>query len=272
VDTEGGGGVPSDFTERHLVRKADFVAVWSRHGIVVAAKPSAAARLAATRRLFEELPSLAADVEALIHCSPTDEGVLDKGEMLVRRVAQVKHGLAQPEGNLVRRFFEAIRLDEVLSTLSDIDSAVVGRRQAAADSQRLVEQKDLAAKMDANLGRVAMIQTVVHLIEYIVAVTYCVELWHAFVQGNEHYEHAKLHVGEWLHEHFQFLNWNNWLHVFTYFHWDLLLPAGIGFGLVMLVNYGVEGHWVEWHWLKRRLGFGRKRADKAGHGEASTEY
>ncbi|MCE9546350.1 MAG: hypothetical protein K8T25_12620, partial [Planctomycetia bacterium] len=129
VDTEGGGGVPSDFTERHLVRKADFVAVWSRHGIVVAAKPSAAARMAATRRLFEELPSLAADVEALIHCSPTDEGVLDKGEMLVRRVAQVKHGLAQPEGNLVRRFFEAIRLDEVLSTLSDIDSAAVGRRQ-----------------------------------------------------------------------------------------------------------------------------------------------
>ncbi|MCE9556733.1 MAG: hypothetical protein K8T91_25570 [Planctomycetes bacterium] len=241
IDVDGGAGVPTDFLQRHLVRKNDWVAVWSRQGVVVAAKKSSQEKIAAIERLFRELANLASETEALIHRPAEDGSVIAETEGLIRRAALVRHELSLPDGHVVRRFFDASRLDEVLSTLRDLSTAAVGRRQAASDSQRLDEQKELSTKMDANIRRVAQIQSVVHFIEYLVAITYSVELWEAFFGGKSG------HAGE------------------SHFHWILFIPAGLGLALVMVINYVVEGHWVEWHWIKSLFG-GRKSHDDTTHG------
>jgi len=243
IDVDGGAGVPTDFLERHLIRKSDWVAVWSRQGVVVAAKRSAAEKTASLERLFGELAFLAAETQSLLHGEPASGGAdaVAETEALIRRAALARHELSLPDGHVVRRFFDASRLNDVLTTLRDINAAALERRQAASDRERLEEQRDLSIKMDANIHRVARIQTFVHMIEYLVAVTYSVELWEAFFGGKA------AAPGEAHH-----------------FHWDLFIPVGIGLGLVMFINYMVEGHFVEWHWLKRLVS-GRKDSS-GGHG------
>jgi len=230
IDTDGGTGVPADFLERHLVRKNDWVAVWSRQGVVVASKRSAREKVAAVERLFRELANLASETEALIHQAPGDDDAVATTEALIRRAALAKHELSLPDGHVVRRFFEASRLNEVLVTLRDLNTAAMNRRQAGSDRQRLEEQQVLSAKMDTSLHRIATIQSVIHFIEYLVAITYSVELWEAFLGG-----HGAATGGR-------------------HFHWELLIPASLGLALVMFINYKVEGHWVEWHWIKGLFG------------------
>jgi hypothetical protein len=205
----------------------------------VAAKRSAHEKLAALKRLFRELANLAAETEAIIHQDPEDPGTVTQIESLIRRAALAKHELSLPDGHVVRRFFEASRLDEVLATLRDMSAAALERRQAAADHRQLEEQRGLAEKMDANLHRVAMIQSVIHFIEYLLVVTYSVELWEAFFGSKG--AHAEP----------------------GHFHWILLVPAGLGLALVMIINYTVEGHWVEWQWIKSL--FGRKKPPDKEH-------
>ena len=237
IDFDGGTGVPTDFLQRHLICKHSWVAVWSRQGIVLAAKRSAQEKVAGVERLFRELANLAAETESLIHRDPSDAATVAEIESLIRRSALAKHELSLPDGHIVRRFFDASRLDELLSTLRDMSAAAVDRRQAATDRQRLEEQRNLAGKMDANLHRVAMIQSVVHFIEYLVAITYSVELWEAFFGGPGGHAEA------------------------GHFHWQLFIPAGLGLALVMFINYKVEGHWVEGRWIKA-LFSGKKSTDE----------
>ena len=77
----------------------------------------------------------------------------------------------------MRRFFEAIRLDELLHSLRDINASAAQRARGGQQSSHLEHQRDIAAKMQKNLERITAIQRIVHAIEYLVVTYYGVMLW-----------------------------------------------------------------------------------------------
>ncbi len=50
LDPDSRSTVPTDFAERHLIRNANWVGIWSRQGIVIATKASAVHQAAAGPR------------------------------------------------------------------------------------------------------------------------------------------------------------------------------------------------------------------------------
>ncbi len=74
---------------------------------------------------------MATAIEDLSHRRGDADELLVEGDELVRRVIHIKHQLTLPENNLVRRFFEAIRLDELLQSLRDINTAAAQRARGS---------------------------------------------------------------------------------------------------------------------------------------------
>jgi hypothetical protein len=144
LEGEHGATVPDDFAERHLLGGADWLGVWSRRGIAVAYKRAATKRIVASNKLFAELVALSREAGALAvvadrqpgemaagrppraaapgdHDSAAGDLIVAHGAHLTRRVADAKRRLAFPEARLLGRFFEASRLDEVLSAVHDLN-------------------------------------------------------------------------------------------------------------------------------------------------------
>ncbi len=215
LDPESRSTAPSDFVERHLIRKANWVGIWSRQGIVIATKAGASQQAQQVQELCRELSAVATAIEDLSHRSGEADELLVEGDELMRRVIHIKHELTLPENNLVRRFFEAIRLDELLHSLRDINSAAAQCAAAASNREHLKHQQEIAGKLQKNVERITAIQRIVHAIEYLVVAYYGVMLWgHLF----PHYDEGLI----------------------------LLVPIALAIGLVVLINHSVERHWVEW--------------------------
>jgi hypothetical protein len=236
LDSDSRGSVPTDFVERHLIRTANWVGVWSRQGIVVATKPGAAHQAQQIQELCQELSAVATAIEDLSHRHSDADEVLVEGDELVRRVVHMKHQLTLPENNLVRRFFEAIRLDELLHSLRDINASAAQRAQAASNRAHLEHQRDIGAKMEKNLERITAIQRIVHAVEYLVVTYYGVMLWEHLAKG---YDEG----------------------------WILIVPVALSIGFVVLINHSIEQHWVEWAFLRRSIGSTFRRMFSRGEGE-----
>ena len=121
-----GAGVPSDFSERHLLINVDWVGVWSRRGAAIAYKESGELDALRFERLFEDFASLSCEVEELISAKSnhsTDPQVIETAHRLTGEAAKLKRDLALPENRLPSRFFEAVRFGEVLEMVRDVQTA-----------------------------------------------------------------------------------------------------------------------------------------------------
>src|SRR5262249_24903060 len=172
---EDGPVVPDDVLQQHVLRSTDWVGVWSRRGVAVACKNCAPGAVDRMQKLFTELTALSRELGALTELMDEAEraatekereqkraAALAKGEAGLRDVAGVKRALARPENQLLSRFFEASRLDEVLKTLRDVYLAAVQRAQTE--------------KLTKNTHDVAEIQGKLEWVEVFIIAFYALEL------------------------------------------------------------------------------------------------
>jgi len=144
------GETPSNFADKHLIVHVDCVGVWGDRGIAVAQKQDSAAGASVPDRQASEFRADFADIVALTRdidrltarwaraaselsvnpeSPPSGRRIMDTegvqsivstAEELARRAAQIKHSLAMPDRDLFRRFYEAIEIDQLLTTLRDV--------------------------------------------------------------------------------------------------------------------------------------------------------
>ncbi len=197
------------FAVQHLLVDVDGVRVWSRYGVAVSHRSQASRRAEHLQQQFREMANVIRDFETLVAGSTDDSAsdeLVDTGERLVRRVVNLKRGFSEPDGQVVRQFFEASGLEETLELLRDVNSGVRDRTQSV--------------KLSHNLETVTSVQRVIHLIEYVVVATYFAEFWHLF---------APAHVASG--EHGAEPGWN----------WGVLVASLLGLFTVDVFNYHVEG-------------------------------
>jgi hypothetical protein len=165
--------VPSDFRERHLVIERSMVAVWSRLGIVVAHHSSAQERVHAIRDHVREMAKLSASVEQFLPSTSKKTSLPNPSALdpIMRVVAKLQWDLAQPDGRLLHRFFEAIGFQQVFTLAHNLSSAA-----AALQTQRASE---------SNLTTIAHVQRNAEWMEIFIIGIYATELAH-IISGEFH--------------------------------------------------------------------------------------
>jgi hypothetical protein len=176
LDPDGSEGLPEEALTHHLVVDADSVSVWSRRGVVIAAKKDAAGRAKEVEDRFKELAAMGRDLEDLLEMAaasqPADDehdvqrrARIERGERLMRRVIRLQHELVLPQYRVLRSFFEATGLSELLGQVHNVNAVELERAQAW--------------RMDENIETVAAVQRTTHWIEIFLVSVYAVELFHA---------------------------------------------------------------------------------------------
>jgi hypothetical protein len=163
-------GTPTDFFSRHLLINPNWLGVWGRRGVIIGHKEAARDRVSRIEERFRELITLARDVDLFVstNAAPPLE-LVQAAERLTRRAATLEHDLVLPENRLLSRFFEAIRLREVLNTLRDINLAGADRvRNEKLDAQTL--------EFTRHTATVADVQTKVEWLEVFFVGFYATEL------------------------------------------------------------------------------------------------
>lgn len=203
---------PPDFVERHLVVTADCVGVWGHRGIVIAYKRAPAGDasqlglhrgneaegglrddFASVVALARDIDQLIADGERLAQHAPStnlpDEHstagqkpaaesvakIVAKGEDLARRAAQVKHNLTLPDRDLLRRFYDAIGIDELLGTLRDLNQTAAGYLRG----EKIDEQ---TGRMEESTRTVAEVQSKLEWLEVFIVGFYATEMIEMFTK------------------------------------------------------------------------------------------
>jgi hypothetical protein len=126
---EGDSPLHPDFAQRHLLMSHHWVGVWTRHGAAVAHKQTAQQEAENLESIFQEIAGISKEIDRYIDSKPETEEIVEEGQALLRRVANLQHQLLLPENRLAARFFEATRLSELLETVSDLNEAEVEREQ-----------------------------------------------------------------------------------------------------------------------------------------------
>lgn len=131
---------PADFLARHLIVQPFLLVVWSRRGIIVGYKEKGRAAADQLRvDGMEEISALARELRAYqgavaeLLATPERANVTAieaTGFALLRRLLVLRLAAAMPEGNVLRRFFEATHFDEFSTMLSGLNGTVQGRLEA----------------------------------------------------------------------------------------------------------------------------------------------
>jgi hypothetical protein len=174
------GALPEDFLQRHLVVTADRVAVWSDRGIAVAQKYSlhtdvaslSSGETTAMQDAFAGLVSLVRDIDHLAADArvfgdaprPAASSrasdmrslwaIVALGEELTRRSLQMEAKLALRDNDLLRRFANAIGIDQLLATLRDLNQSAaenLHRRELALQTRSREERGGIIAKLRSRL-------------------------------------------------------------------------------------------------------------------------
>ncbi|MGA2906039.1 MAG: hypothetical protein ABSD98_19610 [Candidatus Korobacteraceae bacterium] len=178
------GVEPPDFSERHLVVTSDCVGVWGDRGVAIAQKNSFAPNASSPadcqtptlREDFAGIVSLLRDIDqftaetffSVTTAPPTNialkspgsdgtrnlEATVARGEDLAIRAAQLQHNVTLPDRDFLRRFWDAIGVDQLLATMRDLShTAAEGlRRQQIAEQTRLMEERaNIVAKLRSRL-------------------------------------------------------------------------------------------------------------------------
>jgi hypothetical protein len=155
----------------HLFQQGDMLGVWSRRGVVVAYKPTAADKNKVLKDLFIELIAINKKVAEIVGAakvfdeakSVREDGVspsqvraiVQDSELQMSRIARLYHELSMPEGLLVGHFVQEIELNRVLETLRDVYQG---------------------KKLGEYIETVAEVQTKVEWLEIFFIATYATEL------------------------------------------------------------------------------------------------
>ncbi len=199
---------PPDFAQRHLAVGPRCVGVWGNRGIAIAYKPSLHQRTephehrseddAGIRQDFVSIVALARDIDQLIadgealtqvhssasalHSQLLPEGspnlaeeIAARGEVLARKAAQIKHNLTLPDSDLLRRFYDATGIDELLTTLRDLN-------QTAAEHLRREKMEDQARRLGESTETVAEVQSKLEWLEVFIVGVYAIEMIEAFTK------------------------------------------------------------------------------------------
>ncbi len=192
---------PLDFVQRHLVVAPGCVGVWGDRGIGIAYKPDQ--RIAAqpqgapdcdnaVEKDFVRIVALARQIDELIAKSENlsangrdpvsshpaelnDSGssnpaqqIAAEGEQLARTAARIKHNLTLPHSDLLRRFYDATGIDELLTTLRDLN-------QTAAEHLRREQMDEQARKTRESTETVAEVQSKLEWVEVFIVGVYAVD-------------------------------------------------------------------------------------------------
>jgi hypothetical protein len=126
--------LPPDFTERHLAVDPYAVSVWSLNGVAVASKAEAAGadegRAATLEGIFGRIVRLRRSADLLLSnlgsaASLSEmERQLTKSEERLSEFAKLQYTLTMREHSVLRQFFDAIRLQDVLEIVRDRHASV----------------------------------------------------------------------------------------------------------------------------------------------------
>jgi hypothetical protein len=178
-------GVPTDFTENHLITSLQWVAIWSRHGVGVGFRGSAAGEIKALRTSFEQMAALSTEMYTFLDPQPDVDPAQNVrlGDTLIRRHVQLKHDLATPGARVLRRFLESVRMDQALATLRDVNASSAEQlRQKLIDRQNehLIEQNahmlEQSKHQLKSTETIAAVQTKVEWLEIFFVGIYATEM------------------------------------------------------------------------------------------------
>jgi hypothetical protein len=177
--------VPHSCSERDpgaptLVAHDDWLATWNQRGIVMAFKASAERTASAFKELMSEMAGLARGLEQLVHGTTARPSELERraveAEALVRRAARLKHRLTFAENQVPRQFFDALRLDQLLASIREINLVAMRR----------LEEKQTVS----NIRIVAKAQSAIEHVEVFIISVYAAHLWHMMTAENEPLRHG----------------------------------------------------------------------------------
>ncbi len=159
------GVLPQPF-EPHLVTTANSLGVWSDRGLAIAQKVDAnSVAEGEDTRDFAATVSLARDIDALAvkwkfvnaesgasdtaassartHRTSSLREIVEEGDELVSRAAQLQHTVSMPDRELLRRFHRVIGLDDLVARLRELHHAAKERlgRETAAEEARRVDRR-----------------------------------------------------------------------------------------------------------------------------------
>jgi hypothetical protein len=171
-------GVPDDFVARHLLVAPGQVQVWSRAGIA-AAEAGDGGPARELERQFCDLILQAAEVGRLAAGDPVkDEEIaasVDAGRALSRKITLWRQQLSYPENRVLRRFFEATSLADVLRAVHDTNNSLAASL--------------LGRRLDANVGYLASVQNTAEWLELFIVSFYSLYLAHMLAET--------LHFPQW---------------------------------------------------------------------------
>jgi hypothetical protein len=189
LDPENKFGLPADFEQRLLVRTNDWIAVWSRRGIVVGYKSSARARVDRLQQGFVEICRVVRQMHDLMlqmrSADPSPSRTVERSEAILFELVGLQQKLAVPESAVLQRFFESSRLDEVLGMLRDLNMAAAERVEIEKTRQLSEEQRRIAASMHENVGHLVSLQQKVEYVEIGIVFVYTAELLNIFRESLE---------------------------------------------------------------------------------------
>lgn len=208
------GTRPHDFAQQHLVVAPGCVGVWGDRGIGVAYKPTAPLAVASKAEPpeddggiecdFRNIVALARKIDRLIadgekltraNSDPSEsrsreesqnspksaEEIAAAGEALAREAAEIKHNLTLPGSELLRRFYDATGIDDLLATLRDLN-------QTAAEYLRREKMAEQSRKTSESTETVAEVQTKLEYLEVFIVGVYALEMLELFmkyIKGDE---------------------------------------------------------------------------------------
>jgi hypothetical protein len=199
---------PLDFAQRHLVVAPGCVGVWGDRGIGIAYKPDQPlagqqqntsdydnavekdfVRIVALARQIDELIAKSEDLadvgreavpshlDELREPKPSNlpQQIAAEGELLARAAARIKHNLTLPHSDLLRRFYDATGIDELLTTLRDLN-------QTAAEHLRREQMDEQARKTRESTETVAEVQSKLEWVEVFIVGVYAVDAIEIFAK------------------------------------------------------------------------------------------
>jgi hypothetical protein len=170
--------------DQHLFRGDDWLGIWNERGVAVSYRPNAEYRAKELQNLFEKVCTLAHSMRLLIEraknrTKPDEiEEQLARSDELLIELALRGHDITLPENVLVRRFFEASRLDRSLAMVRDIHASAADRLEAERVRELAQSQNQIASKMNDSVATLVSLQQKLEYVEVGIVLVYAAEMTH----------------------------------------------------------------------------------------------
>jgi len=142
----GTRGIPDDFSERHLIHRGEWVAVWNRQGIAIAHSDSPDTNAWVDRLQLElqELARLTGEIRTLLHDDhvrgePGLESVekkLNRGTEALARLAELHLKAQAGQSPILRPFMEANGIMELASMVESMNRIRIQEKVEAQERRR----------------------------------------------------------------------------------------------------------------------------------------